>query len=208
MQEFRRMLEETKKEVREIKAVEAQMRWNMTREDKKEKRLEEISLTHELRDWRWRQSDEMKAHVEQKAYETKMIELQESKEYQDFKREHKLLAKEEDFMIIQEEYLRHVEAATQRAEDAKVGALREKEMNIDRFEDYQELREVRQSVRLQEKAELDENRTMEQQLEMANAAKELAREKDLLLQSLEHTRACQRAPVRAGGFLHLGRALQ
>lgn len=205
--EFRRMLEETKKEVREIKAVEAQMRWNMTREEKKGKILEEKAVTSEIRDWRWRQSDEMKALVEQKAHETKALELQDSKEYQGFKREHKVLIKDEECKTIQEVYLQDMENAAWRAENAKEAALREKELNDDRFEDVQSLRETRNSLRLQEKVEADENRTQDQQLEMTNLARELAREKDALLQSLEYTRACQRAPVRSGGARHLGRSL-
>merc|ERR1719242_2544383 len=60
VQEFQRMLEETKKEVREIRAIEAQMRWNLAREESRERAQEEEAVITDIRDWRWRQSEEMK----------------------------------------------------------------------------------------------------------------------------------------------------
>merc|ERR1740117_1653054 len=51
IQEWRKMLEETKKEVREIKAIESSLKWNMQREDKKEKFSEAKATVEEMRDW-------------------------------------------------------------------------------------------------------------------------------------------------------------
>lgn len=188
------MLEDTKREVREIRAVEAQMRWNMRREEKKEKIMEEKEEIEEIRDWRWKQSAEMKAYVEEKANETKAVELEESKNFQEFKREAKAQGREENLRHITEEYLQDVEAAEWRKEIAQAAMERERELLADRVDHVAEHREIKHVQRQQEKAAVEEERAIEQSLEMAELAKQLAREKEQLLQSLEYQRACQRLP--------------
>jgi len=189
------MLEETKREVREIRAIEAQMRWNMAREETREKALEEAAEENEIRDWRWKQSEEMKAFVAEKAHQTKVTEIKESKEFQEFKRENKLLAKEEDLRHIQEVYEKDTENAAWREEAAREVAEREKELVAERVEDVQFVREAKANQKVKEKAEADENRAHEQSLEMANMARQLQQEKEALLQSLQYVRNCQRSPA-------------
>jgi len=192
VQEFQRMLEETKKEVREIRAIEAQMRWNMAREEIREKTEKEAAALDDIRDWRWKQSDEMKQYVADKAHRTKVEELQESKGYQEFKREVKTLVKEEDLKVIQENYQKDMSNAQWRAEMEKERQIKEKEIVVSHAEEFQFLRDARSQQKIQEKAEQDERRALEQNLEMANMAKELAREKEKLLQSLQYVRSCQK----------------
>jgi len=186
------MLEETKKEVREIRAIEAQMRWNMAREEVRERTQKEAAALDDIRDWRWKQSDEMKQYVTEKAHRTKVEELQKSRDYQEFKREVKTLVKEEDLKIIQEEYQKDISNAQWRAEMEKERQIKEKEVVVGHAEDFQFLRETRAQQKSQEKAQEDERRALEQSLEMANMAKELAKEKEKLLQSLQCVRSCQK----------------
>lgn len=190
------MLEETKKEVREIRSVEAQMKWNLAREEKKEKVIEKQEEETEIRDWRWRQSQEMKDFVEEKAQEVKVVELQESRDFQEFKREFKTNIKQEDLKHIQEVYETDVENAAWRAEQAHQALAQDKEVVLERVVDVQQLKEAKVQQKLQEKAEADEVRALEQTLEMAKLARDLAREKEQLLESLELTRAAGRAPPR------------
>jgi len=192
------MLEETKKEVREIRAIEAQMRWNMAREEVREKAQKEAAALDDIRDWRWKQSDEMKQYVAEKAHRTKVEELQVSKSYQEFKREVKALVKEEDLRIIQEEYQEDISNAQWRAEIEKERQTKEKEIVVGHAEDFQFLRDARMQQKCQEKVEEDERRALEQSLEMANMAKELAKEKEKLLQSLQYVRSCQKPSVCTG----------
>lgn len=197
IQEWRKMLEDTKREVREIKAIESQLKWNMQREEKKERLVEAKATVEEMRDWRWKQSQEMKAYNAAKAKENKIAELKESKSFQQFKRETKAVAKEEAKRQVQEEYLQDREQAQWRAELVKVVHEREKELVNARVEDYLEHREIRNFQKEQEKIEADENRAFEQSLEMAAIAHEIAKEKEQLLQSIECSRAAQRAPHRS-----------
>merc|ERR1711920_913718 len=66
MQEFRRMLEETKKEIRDIRALESRMKWKMARDAKTENLQEERANSEEIRDWRWKQSEILKEGVVEK----------------------------------------------------------------------------------------------------------------------------------------------
>lgn len=186
------MLEETKKEVREIRAIEAQMRWNMARDEVRERAQKEAATLDDIRDWRWKQSDEMKQYVADKAHRAKVEELQESKEYQEFKREVKTLVKEEDLKIIQEGYQNDISNAQWRAEMDRERQIKEKEIVVSHAADFQFLRDTRAQQKSQEKVQEDERRALEQSLEMANMAKELAREKEKLLQSLQYVRSCQK----------------
>lgn len=186
------MLEETKKEVREIRAIEAQMRWNMAREEVRERTEKEAAALDDIRDWRWKQSDEMKQYVADKAHRTKVEEQQESKEYQEFKREVKTLVKEEDLKIIQEDYQKDLSNAQWRAEMEKERQIKEKEVVVSHAEDFQFLKEARAHQKIQEKTENDERHALQQNVEMAHVAKELAKEKEKLLQSLQYVRSCQK----------------
>ncbi|CAE7253149.1 unnamed protein product, partial [Symbiodinium microadriaticum] len=55
VEELKRMIEETKKEVREIRSVESKAKWQMTREERREKLAETVAAQSELREWRWKQ---------------------------------------------------------------------------------------------------------------------------------------------------------
>lgn len=195
--EWRKMLEETKREVRDIKAIESQLRWNMQREEKRERASEEKAGIGEMRDWRWRQNEEMKAYRATKEHEKKITELRESKSYQEFKRDAKAQGRQEEKKSIEEDYLKDRDYAQWRKELAKANIEREKELQYDRIEDRLELREIRNLHKVQEKMEADENRAHEQILEMQHLAREVAEEKAQLLQNLEWSRAaCQKSPQR------------
>lgn len=197
IQEWRKMLEETKREVREIKAIESGLKWNMTREDKKERLIETKASVEDTRDWRWRQSEEMKAYKASKLQETKTVELKESKSFQEFKRETKGVTKDEERKRVTEEYLQDREYAQWRAELSKAVQEREKDVTYGRHEDLLEIREIKNLQKEQERFETDESRAIEQTLEMAAIAREIAKEKEELLQTLELSRAATQAAPRS-----------
>lgn len=191
------MLEDTKREVREIRAAEAQARWNLTRDEKKERVYEEKTETEEIRDWRWKQSDEMKVFVDEQDHEIRTVELKESKDFQEFKREYKKDIKEEEQKFIHEVYVDDTDHAAWRAELAREASRRERELVVEKVEEVQETRELRQGRQQQEQAIQEQERALEQSLEISNLARQLALEKEQLLQTLEYTRGCQRATAPA-----------
>jgi len=194
--EWRKMLEETKREVREIKAIESHLKANMTREEKKERQTESKTSAEEMRDWRWRQNEEMKAFKAAKAQITKVAELRENKQFQEFKRETKVETKFKTQKEITEEYSQNKEEAQYRASLVKAVHHQENELVKARVEDYLENREIAGMSKEAQKMEEEENRAHEQSLEMAAIAREIAKEKQEMLEMLEHSRAAQRAPPR------------
>lgn len=199
MVEFKRMVEETKKEVREIRALERQMKWNLQREEHKEVVLDKKSEEEDIRDWRWKQTEEMKAYAEEKAQEDRAVTLEESKAFQEFKRERKVETKVEDLRYIQEVYHQDLDHAEHRVEMAREQAEREQTVIADRLESRMHLKEQKMQELQLARAKADEQRMMEQTLEMQAVAEQLAREKAALLQSLELTKAATRVAIRSGG---------
>lgn len=195
--EWRKMLEETKKEVREIKAIESHLKWNMQREEKKEKLIEAKATVQEIRDWRWKQKDEMQAYAAAKTAEVKEADLKDSKAFQEFKREAKAVNAAEEKKQITEDYVKDRENAQWRAELCKAVQEREKDAVNGRLDDVLEIREIRNHQKEQEKLEADENRAHEQTLEMAAIAREIAKEKEELLENLEFSRKAHMAPPRS-----------
>jgi len=191
------MLEETKREVRDIRAIESQLRWNMQREEKRERIAEVKTEIAQMRDWRWKQEDEMKAYRGAKDHEEKVTELKESKAFQEFKRNIKAQGRLEERRLYEEILAQDCENARVRRELAQENRERDKDVQFDRIEDRLEIREIRHFEKVLEKREVDENRALEQTLQMAALAKAVADEKEQILQSLEHSRAaCQRSPQR------------
>lgn len=195
IQEFRKMIDDTKKEVRDIRSLEAQMRWNMAREEAKQVEGETKEKENEIRDWRWRQSDEMKEYVAEREQATKVEELEESRDYQQFKREYKTVMKDAEQQEITEEYLQDMENASWRADLARMEMERERELVVEKVDGVKELQEIKKQEKITVKMQEEEERQFEQNIEMERMAKELAREREQLLASLQLTRAAQRAPV-------------
>jgi len=195
--EWRKMLEETKKEVREIKAIESHLKWNMQREDKKERLIDAKATVQEVRDWRWKQKEEMQAYTAAKTVEVKEADLKESKAFQEFKREAKAVNAAEEKKQITEDYLKDRDNAQWRAELGKAVQEREKDAVTGRLDDVLEIREIRNHQKEQEKLEADENRAHEQTLEMAAIAREIDKEKEELLENLEFSRKANMAAPRS-----------
>lgn len=191
------MLEETKREVREMRALEAQMKWNMQREEKNGKLQETKEAEEEIRDWRWKQSMEMKSHAESKELETKIAELKESKSLQEFKREKKIEEKAMEQKYLQEMYDKDIEKASTRMEIKREEMEREHAYLAERYESQQHLKEALTAARVRAKAHEEEQQAAQLALEMEAQAKALTKERDAMMHNLELTRAA--AKVAPGG---------
>lgn len=193
------MLEETKKEVREIKSVEATMKWDMQREDQREELLEARDREDEIRIWRWKQNEGLKAIVEERKQQEMQVDLEESKGFQEFKREHKAHLSEQEKRYVHEVYVQDKEDASWRVEVAQAAQEREKFVVVERVEDVQEQRALREALTAQAKTEEEAERVHQQTLEMAKMISDLQREKNKVLQSLAYTRSAARARTGCRG---------
>merc|ERR1719313_75153 len=112
MQEYRQKLDKAKKEVREIQALEAKVRWDMQREERREVIDQKKAEEDEIREWRKQAAEEMKAYVAEKLKKIKAEDLEQSKDFQEFKRLRKQMAAEENRRYIEEAYIQHREEAS------------------------------------------------------------------------------------------------
>lgn len=86
IEDWRQKLEKMQKEAREMKAMEAQLKWNMKREEDKMRKQITKEDARDLAIWRREQEEDIAQYASKRAQENKLIELEESRDYQEFKR--------------------------------------------------------------------------------------------------------------------------
>lgn len=205
MADWRRKLEQARKEVREIRNLESQIKWNMQRQEKKEVDEEKKAVDDDIRDWRYQQHEEMKEFVSQKEKEQKLTELAESKDYQEYKRLRKQMEREEEQRYIQECYLQDREQAEWNAELQKQIIEEQKGLLEEKAEDVMEIKELKVAEKIRNKEQEVQDRLLEQTIEMDYASRQLQSEREALLQSLEYARSRQNAAVLGGRGSRPGR---
>lgn len=196
------MIEETKKEVREIRSMEAKMKWDLKRSELQRKADEAKATEDDIREWRAKDAEDMKAFVEEKERDFRNTVLMESKEFQEFKRERKALEREEDLRVIDEEYDKNIENAAWRADLMKAAMEKDKALLKERAEDLNEIKDIKNLQKLQDQAVVEEERQSEKITEMLRMERELAKEKERLLASLEFTRSCQNTAAGSKNRMH------
>lgn len=196
------MIEETKKEVREIRSMEAKMKWDLKRSELQRTADEAKATEDDIREWRAKDAEDMKALVEEKERDFRTTVLMESKEFQEFKRERKALEREEDLRVIDEEYDKNIENAAWRADLMKAAMEKDKALLKERAEDLNEIKDIKNLQKLQDQAIVEEERQSEKITEMLRMERELAKEKERLLASLEFTRSCQNTATGSKNRMH------
>merc|ERR1712137_729165 len=177
--------------VREIRSMEAKMKWDIKRAELQHKAEEAKATEDDFREWRAKEAEDMKALVEEKERDFRATVLMESKEFQEFKRERKALEREEDLRVIDEEYDKNIENAAWRADLMKAAIEKDKALLKERAEDLNEIKDIKNLQKMQDQAAIEEQRQSEKISEMLRMERELAKEKERLLASLEFTRSCQ-----------------
>lgn len=195
---WQRMLEQTKKEVREIRSLEARVQWGMVRDEKKRKEGEKKENELAEMDWKHKDQRAMKEYLEEKAREQNQKELIESKEYQEFKRERKVRVQEEERRQIQESYKENTENS---AWERSLTQVMQEEKKVElqaHVEKHSHLKELKVREKMREKQIIDEERQLAQAIEMDYRQRELLKEKEALLQSLDFARTCSGTQFRGG----------
>lgn len=201
-----RKLEVAKKEVREIRSLEQQVKWGMEREEKKEVEAAKKDAELELMEWREEQNVGMQEYQAQLALTQKVEDLQASKDFQHFKREKKQAAKEAEIQQIKEEYQADREHSEMQADIARTAIVDRHAIVIEQLEDIQDQREIKMTEALQEKAVAQQDRAVQQRLTYDHQANQLANEKEELLKSLQLMRSRQKLPVTSNrGLTTAGR---
>jgi len=195
--DMKRKLEQVRREAREIKSLESQLRWDMQREEKRKVKEDKKEAEKEIMEWREDEAVGMKEYVVEKAKEQKVQDLQESKNFQEFKREVKEIKHEEELQRIREQLGEDMENSQWHADLSKAIAAERQEVAIENLDKIQDLREIRLMDKMKEQAQLEEERAFEMEAAMALEVQQMCAEKEELLKSLQHLRVRQQAPLKS-----------
>merc|ERR1712130_293435 len=132
--------------------------------------------------------------IAEKDREAKLVDLGESKAYQEFKRACKLSAQEEQRLHQHGAYLQDLENAAWRRDLAVAASANEQEILVDRHENVMEARLIKSNLDMQKKQDETAKRSLEQQLEMATLIKDLQQERLQAIENLAYTRTCHKNP--------------
>lgn len=195
LEDWQQMLEKTKKEVREIRAAEAKMKCNMMREERKERVVLNKAASMEIMQWRQEQDMLSKEQAAMVADARKKQELEDSREFQDFKRLRKQLPIQEERCLAEVQYQEDTEQSRWNVELKRAAEEEKRNMVVAHFEKYDHIRALRAETAAQTRAIEDDERVHEKQLSMDFRLKELMATKNKMLQSMEYTRGRHGAPL-------------
>ncbi|CAE7818517.1 unnamed protein product [Symbiodinium sp. CCMP2592] len=175
---MRSRLDQEKREVRQIKSLESQLKWGLQREERRqteEERREEARL---IMEWRDRQAKEMKDFVEEKTREQRVQELLQSKEYQVFKREWKQAARKDEIEQIKAQLAEGINNAHWKLQLQRAVELDRQLALQETMESQQEMKELREKERQHEKTVQLQDRAHDLALEYAHQASQISSEKE------------------------------
>jgi len=197
MEEYRNAVDSAEREIREIKAVESELKWNMAREDKRLSRSIKAAAESEIRSWRAKQSEAMKACVVEKVQRNKLQAHEDAADRLGIRRQQRARAKESDRSFERERQAWDKENAQWQTEMAAEVVRCDREVAGRQRQEVFSRREARLSHKQQAKAEEQQDRVFERGLEMSHKLRELSRRKEAALDSLASTRACcEVSPLR------------
>jgi len=196
---MRRRLDQEKSELKQIRALQSQLKWGMEREEKRQTEEERREEARKIMEWRESQATGMKEYVEEKSREQRVQELLESKDYQEFKREWKQALRTEEIERIREQLAEDMDNSHWQVELQKAIALDRQLALQEQKEAADELRELREQEKQKEKVRQQEDRAHDIALDYAHQASQISAEKEELMRNLQLLRARQKVPAGGGG---------
>lgn len=205
MKELRSKLDQEKKEVRDIRALESQLRWNIQREEKRQTVEEAREEARQIMEWREEQAIGMREYEEEKSREQRIQELMESKDFQEFKREWRQAMKEKAMQDNREQLDEDMQFAEGQADLKRAVAAEDQVVCLDHAGEMQDLREIKVNERKREQVQVEQDRAHEQHLEITHKVNQISSEKEKLLRSLQLMQTRQKVPVRGNSRTGLPR---
>lgn len=196
VEDWRARLEQVKRETREMKAMEAQLKWGMKRDEEKARKVEKVHDKKDLMQWRQDQQRDALDYASAKKRETKLIELQESRDFQETKRAVKQAEKEEQLALAKEQHIETVEHSEWHIELKKVtDAERQRLVIEEHLERYQHFAEHNLEEQQREKQEQRASAQESEEQEMKFMMQKAMADRDKALASLDHFRSTQTIAV-------------
>lgn len=178
--------------------MEAQMRWNMKREEDKQRKQEKsFDRKQHLVD-----QQEFKAGIQERDRERKaenaQKDIEESRDFQETKRAVRQAAKDEEINLNKDAYVESKENASYIVEQTKLLAAERAQTRIeDNLERYQLVAEYNLDQQQREKMEEREAQLAFEQQEMTHKMRQVKLERDRALECLEHLKNNQHRTVNS-----------
>lgn len=198
-------LERLRREAREMKSAEAQVKFNMRREEQKQKKLEKDRDAQELLEWRSQQRDEAIAYSDYTKRQQRAMELEDRQNFHEYKRVVREVRQAELAQEIHEEYVSAKESSEYRVEMQRIEQEEERRELLEaRKETIRTLSAAKADEKAREDREEQEARDANDQAEMEHQMMLAQRERDQALVNLESVRAHLREPLPDESSFNLG----
>jgi hypothetical protein len=184
------------KEAREMKAMEAQLKWSMKRDEDKMRKDITKQDARDLATWRREREESIAEYAKKRQREDKVTQLDESREYQEFKRSVQAEVKEVEIQEHKIDYEETRATSEWEVDLKRTVPLEEERVRIEaNLAKYHDLGTYKLQKDRQEKLEenfardLEENTVMNLQLQQAKE------ERDEALKSLDYFRTQQNRSI-------------
>jgi len=195
-------LQELLRETRELKAQEAHTKFSMRRDEEKLRKAEKKEDEKEIMAWRQEVKAGLVEHEAQIKKEQRTVDVAESKQFQEYKKEAKATKKEAELQLIRQDYAETKENSEWATEVKKLDLAEWPKPAIEEnLEKYRLIAEYNMEEQTREDAEKREARAAKEQAEVELALMKARQDRELAAQALEYTRAQQEAVVPTGRHL-------
>lgn len=199
LQEMKAELERVTRETREMKATETMVKAQMRREEEKQRAMEKEQDQQDMLEWRKQQRDEMVGFDQERKMQQATDDMQDSREYQAYKRSLREAEKEQQLQDIRNDYIEHKDSALYNAELKKMEMTERLRAPVEEnAEKYRTLADAKLYEKQRDEYETTEARYRTEQSELEHAMLLAKQEREDAMHGLEYLRAHQFEPVPEG----------
>mmetsp|Transcript_36208 Transcript_36208/g.63798 ORF Transcript_36208/g.63798 Transcript_36208/m.63798 type:complete len:708 (+) Transcript_36208:116-2239(+) len=196
-EELTRKLDQMRREAREMKSKEAQIKWSMKREEEKLRKSEAKEAVKDHLTLQQTFSKGIQEYAKERSSAGKNQLLRESRDFQEFKRSAKVIDREVDQRWIKEEYSATKENSEYVTELARTVPLEEQRVKVEEnLERYRVFAEHNLEEQQRNKIDYTAAELARQGAELDLQLLQAKQEHDAALQSLEYIRNSQQVPPR------------
>lgn len=198
LEELRFRLHQMKKDTRSIKGMEAALRWDIAREEEKAKQAEQRKDMLDHMQAKAELEHGLQQTFDEALHVTLLQEINDRKNYQEFKRGIRKADKQAALQKMTQNYLEQKEYSEWMVQDKKNKIAEEQRMILEaHLEQNNFISEFKAEERLRQETEEREDRIDAEHKDLQLAFFKANMEKDQAIDALEYARACQRVPVPA-----------
>jgi len=189
IEDLQQKLEQMRREAREMKAMEGQLKWSMKRDEDKQKIQDSRQDKLGLMKWRQEQAKGLQEYAGDRATNFKLTSLKDQRDFQEFKRGAKKSDQEEDLQQMKDQYVESKDVSEFAAEMKRIVPIEDRKVLIDQNLDrcaLMSMYALEESQREKQQQTFDRNEFEE--VELGHQMLEASKERDSALQSLEFFR--------------------